>query len=69
MAPQMCPDAICHHTAGLIKEIGPSSPELVKGIVVAPKCCPIPPKTYLFNNNSSFSISKNLINLNDKQSC
>ena len=69
MAPQMCPDAICHHTAGLIKEIGSSSPELVNRIVVAPKCCPMAPKSYLFNKNSSFSISKHLINLNDKHSC
>ena len=65
----MCPDAICHHTAGLIKEIGSSSPELVKRIVVAPKCYPMAPKSYLFNKNSSFSISKHLINLNDKHSC
>lgn len=65
----MCPDTICHHTAGLIKEIGSSSPELVKRIVVAPKCCPMAPKSYLFNKNSSLSISKHLINLNDKHSC
>ena len=40
----MCPDTICHHTAGLIKEIGPSSPELVKRIVVASNVVPLHPK-------------------------
>ena len=56
----MCPDTICHHTAGLIKEIGSSSPELVKRIVVAPNCCPIAPKILFIQQKFIFLYFKKL---------